>query len=197
MPAPEDDDLELAIEAEDLAQVTPQVLDVVADAAHAELAEVRQVLADLGGVQAELLGQAARRDGVDAGRLERLERPEVDRQPRGRELRDRLAVGALPGRPFHTPHCSCARSGRPQTAASIGPHGPPCVGTGFVRGLGNARLPALRAGQPGAGRVHAQGGHHRGPLRPAVRGLDGLPGPAGRADGQRLDSRSRCWPSRS
>ena len=61
---------QLAVEAEDLAQVQLQILDVVADAAHAELAEVGQVLADLGGVQVELLGQRLRRDGLDAGGLE-------------------------------------------------------------------------------------------------------------------------------
>ena len=105
----QDDDLELAIEAEDLAQVPAQVLDVVADAADAELAELGEVLADLGGVEAELLGQAAGRHGVDASRLEGFERSQIDRQSRGRELGDRLAVGALAGRPFHRPYCSRGR----------------------------------------------------------------------------------------
>ena len=63
-------DAQLAIEAENLAQVALQILDVVADAAHAELAEVRQVLADLRGVQMELLGERLRRDRLDAGGLE-------------------------------------------------------------------------------------------------------------------------------
>ena len=49
------------IEAEDLPQVPAQFLDVVADAADAELAEIRQVLPDLRGVQVELLGQRLRR----------------------------------------------------------------------------------------------------------------------------------------
>ena len=44
-----------------------QVLDVVADAAHAELAEIGEVLANLRGVQMKLLGQRLRRDGADAG----------------------------------------------------------------------------------------------------------------------------------
>ena len=50
-----------------------QVLDVIADAAHAELAEVGEVLADLRRVEVELLGQRLRRDGLDAGRLELVE----------------------------------------------------------------------------------------------------------------------------
>ena len=49
----EDDDLDRAVEAEDLAQVALEILDVVADAANAELAEVGQILADLRGVQVE------------------------------------------------------------------------------------------------------------------------------------------------
>ena len=47
-----------------------QILDVVADAAHAELAEVREVLANLRGVEMELLGQRLRRDRLDAGGVE-------------------------------------------------------------------------------------------------------------------------------
>ena len=57
-----DRDAQLAIEAEDLPQVPAQVLDVVADAADAELAEIREVLANLRGVEVELLGQRLRRD---------------------------------------------------------------------------------------------------------------------------------------
>ena len=53
----EDGDADRAIEAENGAELPLQLLDVVADAAHAELAEVREVLPDLGGVQVELLGQ--------------------------------------------------------------------------------------------------------------------------------------------
>ena len=66
----DDGDAQLAVEAEDLSQMPLQILDVVADAAHAELAEVGQVLADLRGVQVELLGERLRRDGLDAGGLE-------------------------------------------------------------------------------------------------------------------------------
>ena len=82
-----------AIEAEDLAQVPAQILDVVADAADAELAEVREVLADLRRVEMELLGERLRRHSPHAGALERGQAAQVDREAVGRQLRDRL--GAL------------------------------------------------------------------------------------------------------
>ncbi len=49
-----------AIEPQDHPQVALELLDVVADAADAELAEVGEVLANLRGVQMELLGQGLR-----------------------------------------------------------------------------------------------------------------------------------------
>ena len=58
-----DGDGDVPIEAEDLPQVPAQLLDVVADAAHAELAERREVLADLRGVEVKLLGQRLRGHG--------------------------------------------------------------------------------------------------------------------------------------
>ena len=64
-----DGDAQLPIEAEDLAEVPFEIADVVADAADAELAEVREVLADLGGIEVELLGERLGRDGADARRL--------------------------------------------------------------------------------------------------------------------------------
>ena len=81
-----DRDAQLAIEAEDLAQVALQIADVVADAADAELAEVGEVLADLRGVEVELLGERLRRDRADAGVLEHVEAAEVDGKPVGGEL---------------------------------------------------------------------------------------------------------------
>src|SRR5207247_931104 len=72
-----DGDAQLAIEAEDLPQVPLEIADVIADAADAELAEVREVLADLGGVQVELLGERLGRDRLDAGVLERVEAAQV------------------------------------------------------------------------------------------------------------------------
>ena len=48
------------VETEDLPEVAAQLLDVVADAADAEFAEVREVLPDLRGVEMKLFGQALR-----------------------------------------------------------------------------------------------------------------------------------------
>ena len=70
-----------------------QIADVVADAADAELAEVGEVLADLRGVQMELLGQRLRRDRPHAGIVERVQAAQVHRQAVGGELGDLL--GAL------------------------------------------------------------------------------------------------------
>ena len=70
----------LAVEPEDLAQVPAQLLDVVADAADAELAEVGQVLADLRGVEMELLGERLRRDVRTPAASSAFEAAQVDRQ---------------------------------------------------------------------------------------------------------------------
>ena len=83
-----DRDAQLAVEAEDLPQMPLQIADVVADAADAELAEIREVLADLRGVQMELLGERLRRDRPHAGAVERVQAAQIDRQTVGRELRD-------------------------------------------------------------------------------------------------------------
>ena len=83
-----DPDPDAAVEAENLAQVTAQLLDVVADAADAELAEVGQVLPDLRGVQVELLGQRLRRDRADPGRVQRAEAAQIDGEAIGRQLRN-------------------------------------------------------------------------------------------------------------
>ena len=77
-----------------------EIADVVADAADAELAEVGEVLADLRGVQVELLGERLRRDGADARIFERVQAAQVDRQPVGRELGN--LIGRLPGGPVLT-----------------------------------------------------------------------------------------------
>jgi hypothetical protein len=65
-----------------------EIADVIADAAHPELAEVGEVLADLRGVQVELFGERLRGDGPDAGAFEQREAAQVDRQAVGRELGD-------------------------------------------------------------------------------------------------------------
>jgi len=68
--------------------VTPQILHVVADASHAELAEIGQILSNLGRVQAELLCEPLRRDRLHPGEVELGQAAQVDRQPVGGELGD-------------------------------------------------------------------------------------------------------------
>jgi hypothetical protein len=75
--------------------MTLQVLDVVADAADAELTEVGEVLADLGGVEMKLLGQRLRGDGLDTCGLELVEAAQIHGEPVGCELGNRLS-GRLP-----------------------------------------------------------------------------------------------------
>ena len=93
-----DRDAHALVEPENLPQVAAQLLDVVADAADAELAEIGEVLADLRRVEVELLGQRLRRDRPDAGRVERVEAAQVDRQPVGRQLGNRLDACRAPAR---------------------------------------------------------------------------------------------------
>ena len=92
----DDGDAQLAIEPEDLAQVALQIADVVADAAHAELAEVGEVLADLRGVQVELFGERLGRNRLDAGRLELVQAAQVDREAVGGELGDLIERSVSP-----------------------------------------------------------------------------------------------------
>jgi uncharacterized oligopeptide transporter (OPT) family protein len=85
--------------------VAAQFLDVVADAAHAELAEVGEVLPNLRGVEVEALGERLRRDGLHAQLVERVQAAQVDRQPIGGQLRD--LFGHLPAlvRRIHKVQC--------------------------------------------------------------------------------------------
>ena len=75
-------------EPELAADVEEQVLDVVADAPGPVAAEVRQVLAHLGGVDPGHLGQPLRRDRRQLGVGDLLERPQVHRKARHRRLGD-------------------------------------------------------------------------------------------------------------
>src|SRR5262245_50044183 len=59
---PHDRHTQAPIESENLAEVTTQFLDVVADTSHTELTKVREVLANLRRVEMKLLGQRLRRD---------------------------------------------------------------------------------------------------------------------------------------
>ena len=88
-----DGDPQFAVEAENLAEVALEILDVIADTADAELAEIRQVLPDLRGVQVKLLGQRLRGNGFDAGVFELSQAAQVDGKAIGRELGDLLVAG--------------------------------------------------------------------------------------------------------
>jgi len=83
---PHDDDGPVLREAELAADLVEQVLDVVPHAAGAVGAEVRQVLADLGGVDARHLGQALRRHRGGLGVSHLDEAPQVDREAGDRRL---------------------------------------------------------------------------------------------------------------
>ena len=83
-----DRDAQLLIQSENLTKMPLQVADVVADAADAELAEVRQVLADLRGVQMELLGQRLGRNRADAGAIELVQTAKIHREAICGEFRD-------------------------------------------------------------------------------------------------------------
>src|SRR5688500_9155498 len=71
-----------------------QLLDVVADAADAELTEVREVLANLRRIEVEPFGERLGRDGLHTGLVELVETPQIDRQTVGRELGH--LIGQLP-----------------------------------------------------------------------------------------------------
>src|SRR5438045_1487836 len=88
----DDRDAQFAIESENLSQMPLEVANVIADAADAELAEVREVLADLRRVQMELLGQRLRRDRAHAGSFELIEAAEIYREPVGGELGDLIEL---------------------------------------------------------------------------------------------------------
>jgi hypothetical protein len=65
-----------------------ELLDVIADAPDAQLAEIREVLANLRGVEVKLLRQCLRRNRADARRVERAQASQIDRQTIGRQLGD-------------------------------------------------------------------------------------------------------------
>ena len=96
---------QVAVETQDLPQVPPQFLYVVADAAHAEFAEVGEVFADLGGVEVKLLRERLGGDCLDAGRIEFVEAAQVDRQPIGRQFRDLIRRLSPLVRPIHKVQC--------------------------------------------------------------------------------------------
>src|SRR6185436_9998739 len=95
----------MTIESEDLAEMPAQFLDVVADAAYAELTEVREILANLRRVQMKAFGQRLRRDRLHAARIELVQAAQVYRQAIGRQL-GHLIGSLLPlVRPIHKVQC--------------------------------------------------------------------------------------------
>ena len=86
-------DAEFSVKAQNLPEVALEILDVVSDAADAELAKIGQILADLCGVQVELLRQRLRGNGLDAVGFELCQAAQVNRQTIGGELGDLLSVG--------------------------------------------------------------------------------------------------------
>ena len=81
---PDDDDVPLSSEAEDIAETGRERADGVAESALPERAEEREILADLCGGSAALGGEFSARDRLMAVRLELLQEAEV-----GRESSDR------------------------------------------------------------------------------------------------------------
>ncbi len=79
-----DDHVPRALEAETALDLVDQAVDLVAHAARAELAEVREVLADLGRVQVDHAGELLGRDALDAARLELAQLAQVHGQARAR-----------------------------------------------------------------------------------------------------------------
>ena len=95
----------VSVQAENLPQVTAQIFDVVADTSNTELTEVRQVLANLRGVELVAFGQRLRGDRLHAARIQLVEAPEIHRQAVCREFRD--LIGRLPAlvQPIHKVQC--------------------------------------------------------------------------------------------
>ena len=77
----DDHQLVVAVEAEEVVEVGGQLVDVVADAADAEAAELGEVLADLGGGEEVAAGQLLRGDPPQPLGLELAQAAEVDREP--------------------------------------------------------------------------------------------------------------------
>jgi hypothetical protein len=91
---PHDGDTQMTVKAQDLTQVTTEVLDVITDSANAEFAEIREVFANLRCVQVKLLRQRLRRDRLRAGGVELVQAPQINGQAVRRQFRH--LVGRLP-----------------------------------------------------------------------------------------------------
>ena len=195
-----DGDAQLAIEAEDLPQVALQVADVVADAADAELAEVGEVLADLRGVEVELLGERLRRDGADAGVFERVEAAEVDRQAVGGELGD--LIGALFARRLSRAtdalfdcFTSAAADCNKNRMLISGPMATAAATTAAAAGQSPA-LSAVRAGRRSRRPSSRQGDRHRRRSSACCSARRPSTSACAPASPSAPRSRSPCWRSR-
>ena len=71
----------VVVDPEDMPQGVDQLLDAIADARMAELAEKREILADLRILDREGLAELAARDGLEALALIGLELPQVETHP--------------------------------------------------------------------------------------------------------------------
>src|SRR5262249_19847947 len=103
-------DRPLAVESEDLLQLGLEPGHVVADAPHPELAEVGEVLAHLGRVEVEALGQLLGRYRLHSVLLELLQAARVDGETADRHLRDLRQPIALTPR-----HTRAPRGRRPSS----------------------------------------------------------------------------------
>ena len=97
----ENRDFEFPLEAQNLTQMTLQILDVIADAADAELAEIGQVFPDLRRVEMKLLRERLRGHGLHARRVERVQAAEIDGKPVGGELGDLIVQLLALDHEFH------------------------------------------------------------------------------------------------
>ena len=102
----EQGDVVLAGGAQDLADLGDERLDVVADAALAELAEAGEVAADLGRVDVRVLGELLRGDRLPAHLAGLGQHLQVAREPRRDAQRKPLAVGDQRRRPPPAPRPS-------------------------------------------------------------------------------------------
>jgi len=92
---------QMTVQPQNLTQMAAQILDVVTDAANAELAEIREVFADLRGVQVELLGERLGGNGLDTGGIKLVQAAQIDGQAIGGQFRH-LIGGLTPlVRPIH------------------------------------------------------------------------------------------------
>ena len=144
-----------------------KILHVVADAAHAELAEVREVFANLRSVQMELMRERLGRHGLHSVRVERVEAPQIDRQPIGGELGDLVAELLALDRQFHKDFIAVpAGIGTiEQSAHEAQPHRPfAAFGTRRIARIGvrSAQVAPRRAASPAA--LLAYPGFYQGQL---------------------------------